>query len=821
MHKLSILIVLIFTGLAAFAQKRLTGKYNQEIKMFISGDTGIVVEKFYGNRAAFMIKGKNPFNYNTNRVGFIDTTGRIVIQPVYVNCSNFNKGRALVEDTASRKGMINEAGELIIPLRSQNILLCQNGLLMLSVQHRIIRSLNLRNDISIVDRNNHIIIPFGRYSDYATPRPVYIEGGKDIALRPFDWELIIFSPFVYFKKYLGVKKDNKWAVINAKGKEILKAKYDGIEIFNNDIVPVKLNQKFGVADISGKIVIPTLYDRINLTGKNYLYVYQGTKMGLLGLNNKPIIAINFENIIPFSKGFTAYKNEGNTILFDNNGKQIAVQERPVINFPYWGQKKGGYYVYSSPEKAFRRYQNILDFNKINQNGNRQIFYHRNNRWGLMDTTGREITPPLYDDFDRENLNLFDGSNKLIAVKKDNKWGVIDGQGELLLSIIYDRFIYERVLYARHNYNSLSSDRGKIFAQINGKYGIFNSDLQQITPFRYDSLVTTYPTDLGNGNNSSALIRAKINNKWGLLDKNGKQLIPCQYDELVWVYQNLALVQNKGKFGITNLQGKLTADCVYDDIRYNDFHGSGNYNNNLLTMKDGLNGLINSSGVEVAPPIYENIIALRMHFTNKFQVTYKSKLGVLDGASGKLLLPCEYDDLKFYNDNGANTASRTWEIKLPPYITAFKNGRCGLLDSSGKVCLPLLYERIYYNIDDETYTVNKEGKQGIVDKHMQTIIRPNYAYVSHTHRYFYVLHTNNTSGLAKLNGQIIADTLYTKIEFCGDKIILRKANKFGTIDMEGKVIDPFIYSNIECRNSELFKERKNKRGAIIKPRSQKP
>lgn len=131
-------------------------------------------------------------------------------------------------------------------------------------------------------------------------------------------------------------------------------------------------------------------------------------------------------------------------------------------------------------------------------------------------------------------------------------------------------------------------------------------------------------------------------------------------------------------------------------------------------------------------------------------------------------------------------------------------RSRLIDSLGKVCLPFIYERIRYNNDD-TYTVNENGKQGLVDKHMKIIIPTKYYYIEPYQRDFFILHTMTTVGLAKLDGQIIAEAVYTKFEFCYDKIILRKGNKFGTVNLEGKVIDPFIYSNIECQAEELVKE----------------
>jgi len=546
MRRSAIFILVFLSNLSAFAQKELIGKYDPETKQFISDEKGIIVQKFYGNRAAFMVTGKDPFNYNSNRVGFIDTTGKIVVKPIYTNSSNFYDSRALVEDTTRQIGMINEAGEIIIPIRSQNIILCENGLFILSMMHSDPENLEKSKGISLVDRNNHTIVPFGRYSENATPPPLYYEYDEFIRSQHFMWEPLRFSQQKHFNNYLGVKRGNKWAVINAKGKEIILPKFDGTGIFSNNFVPVKLGKQYGLAHVSGKIVIPALYDYIDSKGKDYVYVYKGKKVGLVSLSNKLIIPVAYHEIRPFSVGFTAVGNDGKTVLFTADGKQITTQNYPKINFPYWGQKKGSFYVYNSNTKRFCPYQDIFEVQSTYQNIKRLIFYSRNKLWGMMDSAGREITPPLYEEFDSKNLYLSDKYINLITVKKGNQWGVIDNDGKLLISIIYDRLL---------------PYRGKLYGQKNGKYVLFDSNLKQIIPFKYDSLVVTYPADLNNPKEENSFISVRINNKWGLLNHKGKEIISCQYDEQLLVYHNLAVVKNEGKFGVTNLQGKLTTDCI--------------------------------------------------------------------------------------------------------------------------------------------------------------------------------------------------------------------------------------------------------------------
>lgn len=55
---------------------------------------------------------------------------------------------------------------------------------------------------------------------------------------------------------------------------------------------------------------------------------------------------------------------------------------------------------------------------------------RDDKYGFIDSTGREVIPCIYDD-----ANRF--SEGLVAVKLDGKWGFIDEAGNTVISFKYD------------------------------------------------------------------------------------------------------------------------------------------------------------------------------------------------------------------------------------------------------------------------------------------------------------------------------------------------------------------------------------------------
>jgi len=283
--KSTIFLVFVLSWSAIFAQTRLNGGYDEEIHKFILADTGILIGNFSNGRAAFYLKSEVLPDYKKNCVGFIDTTGKIVVKPVYMNCSDFSGGFALVQDTANGQGLIDRSGKIIIPLdQHQYIQLCENGLLVIEKEYWVRAVSSWQYNISIVNNKGETIIPFGIYSGYATPPPPkFMLEGDDVGHREFRWNRLSFNVSVFFKDYIGVKKGQQWAVINSKGKEIIPPKFDWIGIFNKGMAPVKIDAKYGVIDTAGNLVIPPLYENTALTPGNFVIVTNKKNRGYFQL----------------------------------------------------------------------------------------------------------------------------------------------------------------------------------------------------------------------------------------------------------------------------------------------------------------------------------------------------------------------------------------------------------------------------------------------------------------------------------------------------------------------------------------------------------
>lgn len=134
-----------------------------------------------------------------------------------------------------------------------------------------------------------------------------------------------------------------------------------------------------------------------------------------------------------------------TLSKDNIIKQ-ATHEEPMVKL--------------TPEfcKAVRKYNCLFDF----ENGFASV--RNGEKWGAINTEGKEVVPCIYD-----MVCLF--HDDLAAVCKNDKWGYVNTKGELIIPCIYE--------YANDFSEGLASVRK------NGKEGFINKKGEIAIPFKFE------------------------------------------------------------------------------------------------------------------------------------------------------------------------------------------------------------------------------------------------------------------------------------------------------------------------------------------------
>ena len=76
---------------------------------------------------------------------------------------------------------------------------------------------------------------------------------------------------------------------------------------------------------------------------------------------------------------------------------------------------------------------IYEFDKVDLNDNGWFYVRNNNKFGLMDSNGKLLFKPKYD-----NVFIFD---KDVLFAEKGKWGIVDSNGDFIAKPQFDWLAY--------------------------------------------------------------------------------------------------------------------------------------------------------------------------------------------------------------------------------------------------------------------------------------------------------------------------------------------------------------------------------------------
>jgi len=253
--------------------------------------TADFIESFSEGVAAFSLE---------NKWGFIDTEGKVIIEPKYFSGLNnpfCKNGLILLKDPAKKAyGFFDKKGNLAIDFKYGSTTPFYDTLSTSysAENHPHWRLINKKGDIVVNEfRNRH------SYTTY------FVEGRA------------------------GFSADFKYGYVDGKGIPVIENKYDEIRDFSEGLAAVKFNGKWGFIDKEGKVVIDFKFsneplafsnNRTFVLGQNFLFA-------LIDNTGKILVDPKYKIVFPFSEGFApvSYVNDkGKTVweIIDTNGKPI-------------------------------------------------------------------------------------------------------------------------------------------------------------------------------------------------------------------------------------------------------------------------------------------------------------------------------------------------------------------------------------------------------------------------------------------------------------------------------------------------------------------
>lgn len=344
----------------------------------------------------------------------------------------------------------------------------------------------------------------------------------------------------YEANVLKVEKNGKYGIIDLSGKELLPCEYDSISALEGVKNSLKISKegKFGIANTEGKVIVTVEYTDIQGMGtdnkEGFIAKSNDGKYGIVDFSNNKILETKYDEVAKiYGNGFYVVKQNGNQLLVDKDGIEVL---------------KSGF-------------DEITAILKNTENG---VIYKKNNKYGIMKTTGEVTLEASYDE-------LKETKSGILIAKKDGKYGVIDLENNSKVEFKYNAISYNEKadLYITEdeNFNNeildntytvkltgilidLDSEKGYLELRKDDEYKYYNFKFEE----KKEADIFT----------SNTLFLSKKDGKYGFIDKEGKVIVDYIYDDAT--SQNIygyAGVKKDGKWGVVDNKGSLIQEPTYD------------------------------------------------------------------------------------------------------------------------------------------------------------------------------------------------------------------------------------------------------------------
>ena len=196
----------------------------------------------------------------------------------------------------------------------------------------------------------------------------------------------------------------------------------------------------------------------------------------------------------------------------------------------------------------------------------------------------------------------------------------------------------------------------------------------------------------------------------------------------------------------------------------------------------LYGMRNAADEWVIPPKYDNIEVIRLdylHIQNYYIVTKNEKCGVLN-SQGKITVPIEWDAL--------------WELSQEHTPAAFNEKH------TTRIWLRAL----------------KNKQMGVIDLQNNIILKPNYEYIDKCKKDLFIIGNKDGYGIVDKNGSILVFSKHYRLEFTSfDDIFMtigpdffddhsqKRVRKHGLIHRSGQVLLPTQFINLQSRGNRYY------------------
>lgn len=468
----------------------------------------------------------------------------------------------------------------------------------------------------------------------------YIDSSGTILINPQYEELK-----AYRADHAVVKFNEKWGVVNKKGKTVVPFHYDAIDFLKGVQQPLLKvhiqSYQYGLLDTMGRIAVEARFEEVGTFSEDRLAVQQNGLWGFVDGEGELIINCQYQQVQHFSEGKAAVKKNGKWGFIDRNGRQILpFQYGKVGNFKnglFWSTTDGG-------NSYFDENGNLVIAGPFDVAYDFEYDVARiveDQKFGLIDRNGNYIIRPKYID-----INEFD-DNQLAIVRYGSdrtRYGVINTKGDQIAN----------------NYNDIRPySEGRAIVKVKDQYGYINTAGKLVISADHARV-----SDFVEG---KAVVQK--NGECGYIDRNGNIVVDLAYSKCLEFdsgravvykgYRRAGLLNETGEAVITPSLNRLLnfkngrglmRDAQYrfyyitEDARLFDgyYQEASSFQYGVAVVRSGDKwGIINRNGIKIVPTKYDKIEPFEEGYA---RIRIKGLYGVLT-LSGQEVMPTQFEHIE--------------------------------------------------------------------------------------------------------------------------------------------------------------------------------
>lgn len=315
----------------------------------------------------------------------------------------------------------------------------------------------------------------------------------------------------YEENILKVKKNNKYGLIDLKGRELLACEYDEIkslEGIENSIIIIKDNKQ-GIINSKGSIIVEPIYTKVLNLGETYkdgyITIDEQGKQGLISTTKKQLLGNQYEEIQQIYLGNYYLIKEAGKLKLINSSGEILLEE---------------------------------GFDDIKSVTTKGVIFTKGNLYGEMSITGETIIEPKYQDLKEVEEGIY-------IAKQNDRYGIIDKEENEKISFEYTNITY--------------NEKAKLFIADDVEYNT------SIIDKNYDIKATGILSKL---DEEKEYIRIRIDDEYKYYNFEGKEKSNTE----VLTENTLYLSKKDGRYGYIDKKGNIVIDYIYDEATEQNKYG---------------------------------------------------------------------------------------------------------------------------------------------------------------------------------------------------------------------------------------------------------